>query len=111
MPVGTVLGFAARAVVEGATDPEAANDTASGSVRVVAERNVAVSWGAPSYAARPAADLVLSLAVVNHGADPVETVVTINDPAYADATTGLPRTILDDAPRTSRGAAVSGTPG
>ena len=111
MPVGTVLGFVARAGVEGATDPEAANDTASGSVLVVAERNVACQLGRTELSGpsggRPGGDPGRG----EPRADPVETVVTISDPTYADGTTGLPRTILDDAPRTSRGAAVSGTRG
>ena len=111
VPVGTVLAFAARAGVEGATDPEPGNDTASGSVPVVAERNVAISWGAPSYAARPSADVVVTLAVVNHGADPVETVVTVTDPTYADGTTGLPRTILDAVPPDQPGRSCFGDAG
>ncbi len=111
VPVGTVLAFLARAGVEGATDPEPGNDTASGSVRVVAERNVAISWGAPSYPARPSADVVLSLSVENRGDDPVETVVTVTDPTYADGTTGLPRTILDSVPPDQPGRSCFGDAG
>jgi hypothetical protein len=111
VPVGTVLAFAARAGVEGATDTEPGNDTASGSVRVVAERNVAISWSAPSYATRPSVDVVLSLVVVNHGADPVETVVTVTDPTYADGTTGLPRTIVDAVPADQPGRSCFGDAG
>lgn len=111
VPVGAFLTFVARAGVEGATDPEPGNDTASGSVRVVAERNVAISWGAASYATRPSADVVLSLVVVNHGDDPVETVVTVTDPTYADGTTGLPRTIVDAVPPDQPGRTCFGDAG
>lgn len=110
VPVGASLTFVARAGVEGATDPEPGNDTASGSVTVVAERNVAIGWDAASYAARPSADVVVTLAAVNHGDDPVETVVTITDPTNADGT-GNARTILDAVPPDQPGRSCFGDAG
>lgn len=98
VPVGTVLAVTARASVEGATDPVPGNDTATGSLDVVAELNVGVSWSAAPYETRPGADLVVGLTVVNRGDAPVETFITVTDPTYADGTTGLPRSRVVSGP-------------
>ncbi len=111
VPVGTVLGVAARAGVEGATDPDPGNDAAAGSFRVVAERNVAISWGAAQYSARAPANLVVALTVVNHGADPVETGILLFDPEYADGTPGHPRSTVSDLPPDQPGRSCFSDPG
>jgi len=89
--VGTVLPVVARARVEGATDPEPGNDTATDSVQVVDELDVGVSWAAERYPTRPTPALVATLTVVNHGEGPVNTDLLVHDVRFADGTTGLTR--------------------
>lgn len=109
--VGADLQLSARAGVEGATDPDATNDVAAGSVRVVEERNVAIAWVVSSQSAQPGADLVLSLTVVNHGDSTVETVVTVTDPTYADGTSGVPHSFVGSFPLDRPGRSCFGDPG
>lgn len=108
---GTPLTFSARAAVEGAEDPEPGNDEATGSVAVVAERNVGISWDPVEYTAQPSDELQLSLTVVNHGATAVKTFVTVIDPVYADGTTGLPETYFTTFPTDQPGRTCFGDKG
>ena len=105
------MTFSARAAVEGAEDPEPGNDEATGSVVVVAERNVGISWGADDSTAEPSEDLTLSLTVVNHGDTAVETFVTVTDPLYADGTTGRPETLFTTFPTDQPGRTCFGDKG
>lgn len=93
--VGTVLPVVARARVEGATDAEPGNDTATDSVRVVDELNVGVRWAAARYSTPPTPALALTLTVVNHADAAVRTFVTVSDPVFADGKTGLTRSELN----------------